>query len=72
MISGIVTFLMSWTLASSTSEKVFILTHYSGDVYDLSCLLTVFNLGIVGPGGETIGGIISSVDMNGGRDRGRR
>ena len=43
-----------------------------GGVYDLSFLLTVFNLGIVGPDGETIGSIISSVDMNRGRDRGRR
>ena len=43
-----------------------------GGVCDLSHLLISFDLRVIGLGDEVVGDIISSVDMNGGGDKGHR
>ena len=43
-----------------------------GGVCDLSRLLIMFDLQVIGLGDEVVGDIISLVDMNGGGDKGRR
>ena len=43
-----------------------------GGVCDLSCLLISFIFRLIGLGDGVVGSIPSSVDMNGGGDKGRR